>query len=238
MFISGLSVSEFVLLPGLRIVGAVYASVVHTAGEAKPPKTSQVMKTATRNRSRIVATAISRLQENALRIGASAVIGVQIRHLRLEENILEYTIGGTAIAEDALAPLAKPVICTLSGQEYQLLVSSGYRPVGVAFGISIYSQKLHQRVQQQVERNMNTERSDFTRGLYTARKYAFAALHQEAATLKSEGILAVHVQMERSLHSRSGLSSSMMINMVATGTAIVSCPKHENIIRYVVPLTT
>ncbi len=232
---SGLSVSEFVLLPNIRVLGTVHSTVVHTTREVEPPQASQVMKTATRNQSRVVATAINRLQENALRLGATGVIGVHIRHQPLEENILEYTITGTAIAED-VAPPTKPVVCTLSSQDYQLVVSSGYRPVGVAFGISIYHQKLHQRVQQKVDRHMNTERSDFTRGLYTARKYAFSALHQEAAALGSEGVLAVHVRTERSLHHRSGSSNSMMISMIAAGTAVVSCHSSALTINYGVPL--
>ena len=236
MFVSGLSSSEFVLLPGVQVLGIVHSTVVHMEEELEFSDVSRVLKSATRNQSHIISLGLTRLQDNALKMGATGVIGVKIRHQPLEKNISEYTLTGTAVAQDAVEPQAKPFVCTLSGQDYRLLISSGYRPLGVAFGVSVYSQKLHQRVQQEVEHGLNTERSDFTRGLYTARKHAFDALHQEANNLNSDGVLAINISMDRTLHRHSGSSDGMVIKMIAMGTAVVSCPKSDINMSYTLPL--
>lgn len=236
MFVSGLSVNELVLSSGLHVLGIVSGSVVHPKAQLEPAETSRVLKTAARRRSRIIALASERLQENAAQRGATGILGVQVHHRLLDSDWWEYTMTGTAIYEAGREPSAKPVVCTLSGQDYGLLLSGGYRPTGLAFGIGIYSQKLHQVVQREMERGLNTERSDFTLGLYRARRHAFDALHQNASELNAQGILGVYVGVERSLHRLGKFNDRIVISIVAAGTAVVSCPGSEMTVDYAVPL--
>lgn len=194
------------------------------------------MKPVSRSLSRVVNIALERTQENAAKMGATGVVGVKVRHQSLEKGVSEYTLAGTAIVENDRQPHPTPFLCNLSGQDFRLLISSGYRPVGIAFGLSVYSQRLHQIVQRKVNQRINTERSDFSVGLYRARKHAFDALHQEAAELNAKGVLAIAVSIERHLHQHFGSSEGMVIKIAARGTAVVSCSEGDMKVGYAVSL--
>ena len=237
MFTSSLSVNEFVLLNDLVIRGSVSGTIAYREEAVTLEAEGLQSKLLTSRQQQILSLAFTRLQDSAARLGADGVIGVQVIKQLLENKVWECTVSGTAISGMNSAGGERPFLCTLSGQEVWALKQSGSRPIGVAYGVSSYFQKSHQRVEQKVGLQINVERSDFTRGLYAARKYALTALMKAGEKLNAEGVLAVQITTKRTRHPESGISQGMLIEFAALGTAVVSQETHHFGIDYAQPLT-
>lgn len=237
MFVSRLSVNEFVLAPRLTVLGVVGGSVVYHAREGECPESSRVMKGMTRDRTFVLRAAYDRLEKQAHRLGASGVIGIRITHREIALDVWEHSVQGTAVGGCASGTGGRPFTCTLTGQEYWALTAGGYRPVGVALGVCVYYQKFHQKVQQQiVGSGQNVERSDFTRGIYTARRNALIALEAEAAALGAAGVLGISVTTKRTLNRKGRTSQGMMIEFTALGTAVAASGSDVPAIDYALSL--
>ena len=237
MFVSCLSVNEFVLAPTLTMLGAASGSIAYHIREQECPDSSQIMKGMTREKIQVLQAAYDRLEEQAQRVGASGIIGIRQTHREIEPDIWEYTVQGTAVGGCPPAPSGRPFTCTFTGQEFFALSAAGYRPVGVAFGVCVYYQKFHQRVQQKISADrQNVERSDFTRGIYAARRNALTALEAEAARLNAEGVLGIQVTTERKLNRQGQSSQGMRIELTALGTAIIASDTNTLDIDYTLPL--
>ena len=223
MFLSRLSVSEFALHPELTLLGTVSGSIAYLAGEEEPPEVSRVLKGLTRKRTDLIRTAYARMEEQAVQRNASGVIGLHETRREIAPEVWEHSVQGTAVQTGAArAKGERPFLTTFSGQDYFALTAAGYRPVGIALGVCVYYQKFHQRVQQKIsDTRQNVERSDFTRGLYTARQNAMTALEANAAALNAAGVLAITVSTERRLHRPGRDSLGMTIEFTALGTAVV-----------------
>lgn len=223
MFVSRLSVSEFALHPELTILGTVSGSIAYLAGEEEPPEVSRVLKGLTRKRTDLIRTAYARMEEQAVRLNASGVIALHETRREVAPKIWEHSVQGTAVQTGAVrAKGERPFLTTFSGQDYFALTAAGCRPVGIALGVCVYYQKFHQRVQQKIsDTKQNVERSDFTRGLYTARHHAMTALEAEAAALNAAGVLGITVTTERTLREVGRVNVGMTIEFTALGTAVV-----------------
>lgn len=205
------------------------------------------MKGATRKKTQILRSAYERLETQAQRLGAAGVVGVRVTHRRLEKHLWEYTAQGTAVKGCGSSPSGRPFTCTLSAQDYFALAHAGYHPVGVSFGVHVYFQKFHQRVRDKIlpagvrkPGGQNAERSDYTRGIYVARKHAMTALEAEAVSMQADGVLGITASIERRLEVIARTSQGMLIEFTATGTAVVADAAVEErlpTIGHVVPLS-
>ncbi len=238
MFVSRLSVNEFVLTPDLTILGVVAGSIAYHTREEECPESSRAMRGMTRDRTQVLRAAYDRLEEQARRLGASGIIGIRIAHREIAPDVWEHSVQGTAVGGCAPGAGGRPFTCTLTGQEYWALAASGYRPVGVAVGVCVYYQKFHQRVQQQIaDSGQNVERSDFTRGIYTARRNALTSLEAEAAALGAAGVLGIRVETKKTLNRQGRASQGMMIEFTALGTAVVAPGNASPAVTYALTLT-
>lgn len=238
MFVSLLSVNEFVLTSDLSVQGVVTGSIVYSLAEEDCPSNSQLMKSATRRKAQIIRTAYDRMEKQASQLNASGVIGIRLTHQLRDKDLWEYTVQGTAVSGCASGLNDRPFTCTFSGQEYFALAAAAYRPVGIAIGVSVYYQKFHQRVQQKiVNSGQNVERSDFTRGIYAARHSALTSLEEEAVLMNANGVLSIEITMERKLNRQNQTSQGMMIEFTALGTAVVATESTLPKIDYALPLT-
>lgn len=238
MFVSRLSVNEFVLAPRLTVRGAVGGSIAYRTREGEYPESSRVMKGMTRDRIQVFRAAFDRLEKQAGHLGATGVIGLRTAHREITEDLWEYSVQGTAVGGCAPGVDGRPFTCALTGQEYWALTAAGYRPVGVALGVCVYYQRFHQRVQQEIASSgQNVERSDFTSGLYTARRNALTALEAEAGALGADGVLGISVSTERTLDRRGRTSHGMLIEFTALGTAVVAADGDPLAIEYAMTLT-
>lgn len=139
LFVSLLSVSEFVLGADLTNLGAVSSSSIYRKQEDEYPDRSQEMKGLTRKQVQIIRAAHDHIKDKVKKMGGSGVIGIQIIHREIAEDIWEHTVQGTAIRGSGAESGDNPFTCTLTGQDYFLLTNAGYKPVGIALGVSVYS---------------------------------------------------------------------------------------------------
>lgn len=242
MFVSGLSVNEFVLLPRLTNLAVVAGSIVYPARGNEVPGTSKKLTGQTNLQTRILRTAYTRMQSQAEKLGASGVIDVHSIQREVAPDLWEHTVQGTAVN----LPEARPgsgFACTFTGQDYYALTATGYSPVGVVLGVSVYYQKFHQRVQRRVSGGSgrsilthSTERSDFTRGLYTARRNAMTALETEAAALGADGVLGISVTAKRTPTPKPREGQGMMIEFIVLGTAVTANGSDTFAVNYGLPL--
>lgn len=79
--------------------------------------------------------ALDRLRREAVAAGANAVVDVRMRTLRHRIGAsMDFTLIGTAVKIDRLAPSAQPVVATVPALEFVRLLEADIVPVGIAVG--------------------------------------------------------------------------------------------------------
>lgn len=79
--------------------------------------------------------ALARLRLEATACGANAIVDVRLRTgQRADATSMDFTVIGTAVRVEGLAPSPDPVIATVSTMEFVRLLEAGIVPVGVAIG--------------------------------------------------------------------------------------------------------
>jgi hypothetical protein len=79
--------------------------------------------------------ALGRMWNEAVILGANAIVDVKMRTIRLKiGESMDYTVLGTAVRIDGLPPSSDPVIATVPALEFVRLLEAGIVPVGVGIG--------------------------------------------------------------------------------------------------------
>src|ERR1700691_4781369 len=113
------------------------------------------------------------------------------------------------LAHTAGADPAGVFTSDLSVSEYVLLGEAGFEPLGFVIGSSIYHTGL------QVARwGKNQELQVLTQCMYNARELAMSRMQAEADHLNADGIVGVHLTMQRYVWGTD------VLEFVATGTAV------------------
>jgi uncharacterized protein YbjQ (UPF0145 family) len=146
---------------------------------------------------------------------------------QLGPNTAEFIAIGTAVKHrsggDWKAKNGKPFQSDLSGQDFWLLIRSGYRPVGFVMGNCVYYVN-----PKMVRSNRGEELTGYTHALYDARELAIERLQDEAEEIGATGIVGVTVA-EKS-HSwradpwnvgNAALTSGEVLELFVFGTAVV-----------------
>jgi uncharacterized protein YbjQ (UPF0145 family) len=83
--------------------------------------------------------ALSRLQDEAVGLGAHGVVGVKLsfEHMIGAAGTATFLATGTAILHPGSAPLASPFLTNASGQNFERLIGLGYVPAGLAMGVGV-----------------------------------------------------------------------------------------------------
>lgn len=80
-------------------------------------------------------TALDRIRAEAVAAGANAVVDVRMRTLRHAMGAsMDFTLIGTAVRIESLAPSKEPVVATVPALEFVRLVEAGIVPTGIAVG--------------------------------------------------------------------------------------------------------
>jgi uncharacterized protein YbjQ (UPF0145 family) len=146
--------------------------------------------------------ALDRLVEEALQVGADAVVGVHLHRSDhdLGRGTIEYVVTGTAIrhAEEPTAPW--PVLTAVSVQDYWRLHGAGQEPVGLVATTSVMfaSPPRSVRVRRLQTTARNQELGELTRGFHGARETVRARLQGQVAAAHGTG--AVGVELSHSVH--------------------------------------
>ena len=148
---------------------------------------------------------------------------------QLGANTAEFIAIGTAVrhrtGEHYRNKHGKPFQSDLSGQDFWMLIRTGFRPVGFVMGNCVYY--VPPRLLQ-ARAGANTELHAYTHALYDARELAIERLQDEAEDLEATGIVGVTIAEEQ--HSwrtnpwnvgNAALQTGEVIELFVVGTAVV-----------------
>ena len=238
-YTSDLSVSEYSLLHRLGIVPVTVvmgSSIFHVGYQNVYYNTPTEMHSISDAYNESRRLALARLLEETATAGADAVVGV-----RLEQGAHDWAPGsvefvalGTAVRlPPALRNEAGPVLSDLDGQQFWQLCEAGIRPVGLVAATSVhYAPAGMQTIQAQSSvfgsSWRNQELTDYTAGLYAARRHAMHGLTAQAHELGADGVAGVsfnqHVRGVRVQRMMGMDSEDMIVTLHVIGTAIREDP--------------
>jgi uncharacterized protein YbjQ (UPF0145 family) len=82
-------------------------------------------------------TAMGRLLQEAVALGADGVVGVRMTDTRMEADKREFMALGTAVRSRGGQRPSRPFTTDLNGQDVAKLLTAGWVPAGMAYGISV-----------------------------------------------------------------------------------------------------
>ncbi len=245
---SDLSVNEFLLVreSGFECAGLVMGSSIYHVGYQRGAwSQSQELGVLTQALYQARELAMARMEEEAHALGADGIIGVRLtvnRHA-WGEHLAEFVAIGTAIyARDphapggvpggAAGPMARPgafrapngrpFTSDLSGQDFWMLLKSGYRPVSLVMGNCVYH-VAHQTLGGWFKTaGQNCEMPNFTQALYDARELAMERLQYEAQMDGASGVVGTVIH-----ETTHGGWDSHVIEFFAIGTSVLPMPVTE-----------
>src|SRR5271166_5876173 len=180
LFTSDLSVNEFLLIKeaGFHPLGFVMgSSIYHTGIQTRKWGQSQELTKLTEAMYNARELAMTRMEEEALELGADGVVGVRldVNYYEWGKDAAEFIAVGTAVkaesGESYRNKLGKPFTSDLSGQDFWTLIRSGYRPVGFVMGNCAYY-VAPGMLAAYTGTARNIELHDYTHALYDARELA------------------------------------------------------------------
>lgn len=156
--------------------------------------------------------ALDRLTEEALQVGADAVVGVHLHRSDhdLGSGTIEYVITGTAIRVPGAEAAAWPLLTDLSVQDYWRLRAAGREPVGLLATTEVVfaSPPRATRMRRARQAMQNQELEELSRGFHAARDTIRARLLGQVSDAHAEG--AVGVEFAHSVHrEKLALASSL-----------------------------
>jgi hypothetical protein len=141
--------------------------------------------------------ALDRLAEEALQVGADAVVGVRLDRgdHDLGRGTVEYLIRGTAIRNPGGSGASWPVLTDLSVQDYWRLVVAGYEAVGLltASVVVFASPSRATRLRRARSTARNQELEEVTRAFHAARETIRATLRGQVADAHGSGAVGVEI---------------------------------------------
>jgi uncharacterized protein YbjQ (UPF0145 family) len=165
--------------------------------------------------------AMSRMEEEAAALAADGIVGVrlEVNHKEWGHHVAEFVAIGTAVVhrDDPRRfhnKAGRPFTSDLSGQDFYVLLRSGYRPLGMVMGNCVYH--VAQQGVTAFFRNMtrNVELEQYTQALYDSRELAMERMQQEAEKLGAAGIVGADI------HERTHAWGANVIEFFAIGTAV------------------
>jgi uncharacterized protein YbjQ (UPF0145 family) len=231
---SYLSVGEYALVraagyaPLAQVVGSAiyYVGFTLVLGSREMPAPTNAL---TRARS----LALGRLEQEADRVDADAVVGVRLTQRSYEwgsalgqggapesaaSSLIEFRAVGTAVRRrGGRSPHtgARRILTNLSGQDLWKLERAGARPLGLVAGTSVFYASGAGRGWQLTARD-NIEVAHFTNGLFRARGLAMNRLRSAAAQVSADGVVGVELVRE----SREvGHSAIFVVHVLGTAIA-------------------
>jgi uncharacterized protein YbjQ (UPF0145 family) len=229
LFTSDLSTSELLLVKeaGFDPVGLVVgSSIYHVGYQQSAWSQNQEMTVLTQAMYHARELAMARMEEEAHQLGADGIVGVrlEVNHQEWGHHIAEFVAIGTAIVhrDDPHRfknKQGRPFTSDLSGQDFYILIRSGYRPLGLVMGNCVYhiaSQTLGNFLR---TFNQNTELTQYTQAIYDSRELAMERMQHEAEALGAKGIIGANI------HERTHAWGSHVIEFFAIGTAVEEISK-------------
>jgi len=156
--------------------------------------------------------ALDRLREEALQVGADAVVGVHLHHSDHDfgKGTIEYVVTGTAVRLPGSDGSAAPTLTDLSVQDYWQLQCAGHEPVALlATTVVVFaSPPRSTRLRRTRTTRQNQELRELSSGFHAARETVRAKLRGQVSDAGAAG--AVGVELSHSVrHEKFALGSSV-----------------------------
>ena len=140
-------------------------------------------------------SALGRLREEAIQVGADAVVGVHLRHSDhdIGKGTIECVVSGTAVRLPRSPRAASPALNALSVQDYWRLHESGHEPVGLlATTVAVFASPARAtRVRRARTISQNQELNELSRGFQAARETVRTKLRGQISDLGGTGAVGV-----------------------------------------------
>ena len=141
-------------------------------------------------------TAIARMSAECSELGGHGVVGVRLTIGALPAGGLEFRVIGTAVRAPG-ARLRPPFTCDLSGQDFTKLISNGWVPVGLVFGISVGVRHDDRLTRGQTWWSAgNAEVLGYTELVNDVRRDARSQLHLNVQRLGAEGVVIADMTLQ------------------------------------------
>jgi uncharacterized protein YbjQ (UPF0145 family) len=245
-FTSDLSIADFALCDQLELVplSQVMGSSIYQVGYQESTWPMMMggtvlteLDTLSEAWNNVREHALGRLAQEAERVDADAVVGVDLRTGAHDfaEGAIEYVVMGTAVRRAGAPQRSQPVLTELSVADYAKLVRSGFEPLGVVAWSSVFfvaygfNPMLERGTLGQGGMSLgggymqNFELTAFTQALYSAREQVMGNLGRQAAALGADGVVGVriaHTMQRQSVGA--GMSSRQRDGLSVTFHAIGS----------------
>jgi uncharacterized protein YbjQ (UPF0145 family) len=175
--------------------------------------------------------AMARMEEEAEALGAHGIVGVRldVRQYEWGSDLLEFVAVGTAIyprdeKANWRAPNGRAFTSDLSGQDFWMLLKSGFRPVSMVVGNCVYH-VAHQSLGGWFKTaGQNVEMQAFTQALYDARELAMERLQYEAQSDGASGVVGATIS-----DWTHGAWEPHIIEFFAVGTAVLPIQTAEQL---------
>jgi uncharacterized protein YbjQ (UPF0145 family) len=222
VFTSDLSVNEFLLVKeaGFDPVGLVLGSSIYHVGlQVGRWSRSQELTRLSQAMYHARELAMERMEVEAEALDADGIVGVrlEIRFYEWGRGTAEFVAIGTAVKARSgsyRTAAGKPFTSDLSGQDFWVLVQTGYAPLALVMGNCVYH-VAHQSLGQWLSNlGANVELPNFTQALYEARELAMERMQREAEQVGARGIVGVQI------HEKSHAWGGHTIEFLAIGTAV------------------
>ena len=231
LFTSDLSTSEFLLVKeaGFDPIGLVVGSSIYHIGYQQS-SWNQNMEMSVLSQAMYHARelAMDRMEEEAHQLGADGVVGVrlEVSHKEWGNHVAEFMAIGTAVRHRNDPRRfhnkhGRPFTSDLSGQDFYVLLRSGYRPLGMVMGTCVYHvgrQNFGAFIRNLAQ---NVELETYTQALYDARELAMERMQREAEALGARGIVGANI------HEHSHAWGAHVIEFFAIGTAVEEISKEH-----------
>ena len=224
LFTSDLSTSELLLVKeaGFDPVGLVVGSSIYHVGYQQAAfAQNQEMTVLTQAMYHARELAMDRMEEEAHQLGADGIVGVrlEVNHKEWGNHIAEFVAIGTAIVHRNDPHRYKnkhgrPFTSDLSGQDFYILLRSGYRPLGMVMGNCVYHIAAQSFGNFMRTFSQNTELTQYTQALYDSRELAMERMQKEAEDLGAKGVVGANI------HERTHAWGAHVIEFFAIGTAV------------------
>jgi uncharacterized protein YbjQ (UPF0145 family) len=224
LFTSDLSVSEFLLVKeaGFDPVGLVVGSSIYHIGYQRAAwAQNQEMTVLTQAMYHARELAMTRMEEEAEALGADGIVGVrlEVSHKEWGNHVAEFVAIGTAVMHRGEPRRFRnkhdrPFTSDLSGQDFYILLRSGYRPLGMVMGNCVYHVAQQGVAGALQTLGRNAEMVTYTQALYDSRELAMERMQKEAEALGAKGIVGADV------HENSHTWGAHVIEFFAVGTGV------------------
>jgi uncharacterized protein YbjQ (UPF0145 family) len=204
LFTSDLSAGEFLLVreAGFDPLGLVVGCSIHRvqvgplpalAGRGELIQISEAMYRARE-------LAMARMEAEAEALGADGVVGVRLTvdHRVWGRGVLEFSAIGTAVAHRERPGSfrtrdGRPFTSDLSGQDFYILLRSGFRPLGLVMGNCVYYVG-PPWIFMPVGSSNTSEVVPYTQAVYDSRELAMERMQKEASKLGASGVVGADVR--------------------------------------------